>query len=75
MPFKTVSQCAAIAESLAKKASVNEPFSVVIVGGGLEGIEALGEILRRYRDLERLQLHLVESGNRLLPGTSFVLDK
>jgi len=75
MPFKTVSQCAAIGESLAEKASGNEPFSVVVVGGGLEAIEALGEILRRYRGLKRLQLHLVESGNRLLPGTSFVLDK
>ena len=44
------------------------PGAVVIVGGGLEGVEALGEVLRRYRGHPRLQVHVVESGDRLMPG-------
>jgi NADH dehydrogenase len=39
---------------------------VVIVGGGLEGVEALGEILRGYRD-SSLHVTLVEARERLLP--------
>jgi NADH dehydrogenase len=46
---------------------------VVIVGGGLEGVEALGEILRRHR-ASGLGVTLVEARERLLAEAPAVLD-
>ncbi len=74
MPFKSVDDCAAIGRELATLARKRGRKSVVIVGGGLEGVEALGEILRRYSRLDRLVITLVEAGSRLLPGTPVRLD-
>jgi len=74
MPFKSVDDCAAIGHELATLARKRGPKSVVIVGGGLEGVEALGEILRRYARLDGLAITLVEAGSRLLPGTPIRLD-
>ncbi|WP_405221747.1 NAD(P)/FAD-dependent oxidoreductase [Lentisalinibacter sediminis] len=42
--------------------------SVVIIGGGVSGIEALGEILRSHRQQEGLTVHVVECEPELLPG-------
>ena len=53
MPFKSVDQCHAIGRALAMLARRPGQLSVVIVGGGLEGLEALGEVLRRYRHRRR----------------------
>ena len=75
MPFKSVADCAAIGERLADLMARREPVSVVVVGGGLEGVEALGEILRRYRERPGLTAHLVEAAHRLLPGTPAALDR
>jgi NADH dehydrogenase len=44
MPFKSVDQCHRIGKRLARLAERRKPAQVVIVGGGLEGVEALGEI-------------------------------
>ncbi|WP_439102848.1 NAD(P)/FAD-dependent oxidoreductase [Congregibacter sp.] len=63
--FKSVAQCQAIHKrlnSLSKSGG-----KTVIIGGGLEGIEALGEVLRRYRD-KPLELTIVEAQDQLLPG-------
>jgi NADH dehydrogenase len=75
LPFKSVADCAAIRDRLAALAQL-EPGArrVAIVGGGLEGLEALGEILRRFRRLPGLELTLIEGGARLLPEASPVLD-
>lgn len=73
MPFKSVAECAAIGTRLRALARRRGEASIVIVGGGLEGIESLGEILRRYRR-RRFGIHLVEAGPRLLPGTPAGLD-
>jgi len=45
MPFKSVDHCEAIGRTLARLARRSGARSVVIVGGGLEGVEALGEVL------------------------------
>jgi NADH dehydrogenase len=74
MPFKNVDDCAAIGRQLATLARKRGRRSVVIVGGGLEGIEALGEILRRYARLDGLAITLVEAGKRLLPDAPMRLD-
>jgi NADH dehydrogenase len=47
---------------------------VLIVGGGITGIEALGEILRRHRGHAGLRIDLVEAAPRLLPELPPVLD-
>jgi len=74
MPFKSVADCAAIGRRLAALARRPGGRSVVIVGGGLEGIEALGEILRRFGRGGLLQLCVVEAGARLLAGAPAELD-
>lgn len=74
MPFKSVADCAAIGRALAALARQRAQQSVVIVGGGLEGVEALGEILRGFRSRGSLHISVVESGPRLLPGTPAALD-
>lgn len=74
MPFKSVADCAAIGRRLAALARRSGEPSVVIVGGGLEGIEALGEILRRYGRSGQFRLSVVEAGTRLLAGTPSALD-
>jgi NADH dehydrogenase len=72
-PFKSVEQCDRIGRRLTRLAARRKPARVVIVGGGLEGVEALGEILRRYRD-SSLHVTLVEARERLLPEAPGVLD-
>jgi len=67
-PFKSVDHVARIAERLdALAAEGGEPQPVVVVGGGLEGVEALGEILRRDPEGRAFQPTLIEAGPRLLP--------
>jgi NADH dehydrogenase len=73
LPFKSVEQCDRIGKRLARLAARRKPARVVIVGGGLEGVEALGEILRRYRH-SSLHVTLVEARERLLPETPTALD-
>jgi NADH dehydrogenase len=75
LPFKSVDDCAVIGRKLASLARTPGRHSVGIVGGGLEGIEALGEILRRYRNREGLGVTVVEAGASLMPGLPRRLDK
>jgi NADH dehydrogenase len=75
MPFKSVDDCAQIGRKLAALAQRRGKRSVVIVGGGFEGIEALGEILRRYGDCPGLTVNLVEAGPRLMPGSPPSIDR
>lgn len=69
LPFKSVEQCHTIGRRLAAIDRKGCAMRITIVGGGLEGVEALGEILRHYRRRERLAVTLVESGRRLMPGS------
>jgi len=72
-PFKSVEQCDRIGRRLARLAARRRRTSVVIVGGGLEGVEALGEILRRHRE-SSVHVTLVEARERLLPEAPASLD-
>jgi len=71
--FKSVEQCDRIGKRIARLAGRRKPARVVIVGGGLEGVEALGEILRRHRG-SGLHVTLVEARDRLLPEAPAALD-
>jgi NADH dehydrogenase len=75
MSFKGVDDCAAIGRRLGQLAGRKGPASVVIVGGGFEGIEALGEILRRYGDRKGLTVSVVEAGPRLMPNSPASIDR
>lgn len=74
LPFKSVGDCEEIRRRLARLARSRTRKSVVIVGGGFVGVEALGEILRRYRGRSNLAVHIVEAGARLMSGTSRKID-
>jgi len=74
LPFKSVDDCELIRRRLAALGRARRPSSVVIVGGGFEGVEALGEILRRYRTRTQMLVHLVEAGPRLMASTSARID-
>lgn len=75
LPFKSIMDCSTIGSRLQTLACEEPEAPIVIVGGGLEGIEALGEILRRYRDRARFKLHLVDRNERLLKEFPEVLDR
>ncbi len=74
MQFRSVADAQAIALRLADLDKQKKPLKVVIAGAGVSGIEALGEILRRYRDNPRLSVDLVEASPHLLPGFPKALD-
>jgi NADH dehydrogenase len=75
MSFKSVAECAAIGRRLRELAARSRRFSAIVVGGGFEGLEALGEILRRYRTHEGIQIHVIERGDRLLPEGPRAVDE
>ena len=74
LPFRSVADALAIEHRLHTLVQQGKPLRIVIAGGGISGIEALGEILRRYRDDASLSVELVEAGARLLPGLAASLD-
>ncbi len=74
LPFKSVRDCYAIGQKLKDLTQSVDGVNIVIVGGGLEGIEALGEILRKYRSVKGLKIDVIEKSNRLLPGMIPSLD-
>lgn len=75
LPFKSVLQCRRIAVRLQETLNRGEPLNVVLVGGGIEGVEALGEILRRYRHHPGLSLTVVDGAPKLLRALPAGVDE
>lgn len=65
LPTKSVADCQRLGNALTRLAALPGARPVVVVGGGIEGIEMLGEICRRFGGDGRLELHLVEAAPRL----------
>jgi NADH dehydrogenase len=74
MPFKSVENCYLIGQKLAQLVKSGERTNIVIVGGNLEGIEALGEILRKYRKFAEVNIAVIEKSSRMLSGTIASVD-
>jgi NADH dehydrogenase FAD-containing subunit len=74
MPFKSIADCEAIGRRLEHLLSRGQSLRLVVVGGGLEGVEALGEFLRRLRGQTGWQIDLVDGRARLLEEAPVVLD-
>ncbi len=73
-PLHGVADGEAIGHDLRKLQRDKQPMRLVVVGAGISGIEALGEVLRRYGDNPTLSVDVVEAGARLLPGFPAKLD-
>jgi len=74
MAFKSVANCQSISNRLEYLADQKKAFSVVIAGGGFEGVEALGEIIRKYKTLKKIQIHIVEKQDRLMMDAPADID-
>jgi NADH dehydrogenase len=66
--LRLVDDAVRIANKLDKLGTRKRRASVVIVGGGVSGIEALGEILRRRGQGDAFNIHVVEAESRILEG-------
>jgi NADH dehydrogenase FAD-containing subunit len=64
--LRYVDDAVRIAEKLDRLARRQHRASIVIVGGGVSGIEAVGEILRRREQGDAFDIHVVESHSRIL---------
>lgn len=78
-PFKSVDQCARINARLNHLNEQKRPFSTTVVGGGIEGIEALGEILRwmdQHKPPSQLKkIRVIDTGSQLLANSSTLIDR
>ena len=66
MGLRLVDDAVRIGSRLDKLATRKRRASVVIVGGGVSGIEAVGEILRRREQGDEFNIHVVERQPRIL---------
>jgi NADH dehydrogenase len=64
--LRSVDDAGRIASKLDKLASRKRRASVVVVGGGVSGIEAVGEILRRRQQGDEYNIHIVEVESDIL---------
>ena len=64
--LRLVDDAVRIASRLDKLAARQRRASIVIVGGGVSGIEALGEILRRRAQGDEFNIHVIEQQRRIL---------
>ena len=73
-PFRTVADSQSIEKRMDALQRQSKPLQVVVVGGGLSGVEALGELLRRYRNRPEISFAMVEADAQLMPGFPKTLD-
>jgi NADH dehydrogenase FAD-containing subunit len=74
LPFKSVGHCQQIALRLQHLSKRPGPLRLVLVGAGVEGVEALGEILRAYGRRPGLSIEVIDSAERVLAGLPPVVD-
>lgn len=72
--MKSVADCQQIAKKLRMGALGHRTTRVAVVGGGIEGVEALGEALRAYRYKPQFEFYLVDNHDKVLSGCAGNLD-
>ena len=45
---------------------IKDPLNITVIGGGFTGVEVLGELIRQYGQSTKINLTLVEAGDRLV---------
>jgi NADH dehydrogenase len=73
LSFKSAAQCDAIGQRLRALKASSKASRVTIIGAGITGVEALGEILRRGA-LGNLKITMLEAQEQLLPNSPKGLD-
>ncbi|MEO0437800.1 MAG: FAD-dependent oxidoreductase [Pseudomonadota bacterium] len=74
--FKSVDQCARIGQRFERLKKSGKDFHLAVIGAGLEGIEAAGELLRGPEDgRSRCKLHLIEAQSTVLPERGGAVSK
>lgn len=73
--FRSAADALAIERELDSLLGTGRPVSVVIIGGGVSGVEAVGELLRRHGDDSDLSIHVVEREDEILPGLPAALAR
>jgi len=73
--FKSVADCQLIAMRLQQLSHRPGPLRVVLVGAGVEGVEALGEILRAHGRRPGLSIDVIDTAERVLTTLPAVLDQ
>lgn len=74
LPFKSVDNCMEIAKRLRRGTLTHKTTRVTVVGGGIEGVEALGEMLRAYRYRPQFEFQVVDGSERLLKAAPGDID-
>lgn len=74
LPMKSVDQCQVIARKLHRASLSHRTTRVTVVGGGIEGVEAFGEVMRAYRHRPQFEFNIVEASEHLLSRSPGHLD-
>ncbi|MCG8669546.1 MAG: FAD-dependent oxidoreductase [Pseudomonadales bacterium] len=72
--MKSVDDCQRIAKKLRMGSLGHKTTRVAVVGGGIEGVEALGEALRAYRYKPQFEFYMVDNHQKVLSGCAGNLD-
>lgn len=75
LPTKSVEDCQRIAKKLRLAALGHKTTRVTVVGGGIEGVEFLGEALRAYRNRPQFEFSLIDSKPKVLAECAGNLDR
>lgn len=72
--MKSIADCQRINAKLRGAMSDDKTVKVAIVGAGIEGVEALGELLRVHRRRGNLSIVVTDRNRRILPSCAGNLD-
>ncbi|HBO95441.1 MAG TPA: hypothetical protein DD667_19315 [Gammaproteobacteria bacterium] len=74
LPMKSVEQCQVIARKLHRASLSHRTTRVTVVGAGIEGVEAFGEVMRAYRHRPQFEFNIVDGSEHLLSRSPGHLD-
>jgi NADH dehydrogenase len=64
--FRSADEVQQITQAIEDLRAQKDQLDICIIGGGFSGVEALGELLRRYRWYDGVRISLIESAERLV---------